>query len=412
MKLVDRVVRHARITAKNYGQLPSPPFLVLFINSICNMKCEHCFYWRSLNGKDDLTKEELFDLSRSLGPIENLNLSGGEPFIRKEFAEICRQFIRHNGVRQIYVPTNGYFTDWTVEKISDTLQEPSLDLFVAELSLDGMPEFHDNFRVARNAFKKAMQTYDALAKLQRADPRLRIHAISTATDVNMGEIKKLTTYLYERCPQMDHHNLAIIRGDRKNPSLVGPSLRQYEELFAYIRRLWAPRERGRYGSTVEPLLQWAKVKTIKEERQVIPCSAGRLSVVVYANGDVSLCEIHKPLGNLRERSFWEIWSSPEAQALRASIARKECHCTTEVFMWSSIVHQPTQLARAMVGANLWRKPRPLADEERVPVEIGEDGLPLSGEIGNGSDKRTPGNGGPVARTGDGDFLQIQVPGGT
>ena len=33
---------------------------------------------------------------------------------------------------------------------------------LAEISLDGMPEFHDKFRVARNSFKKAMETYDAL----------------------------------------------------------------------------------------------------------------------------------------------------------------------------------------------------------------------------------------------------------
>ena len=73
-----------------------------------------------------------------------------------------------------------------------------------------MPEFHDKFRVAANSFKKAMETYDALAKLQESDSRLRIHSISTATDVNMDEIRKLTTYLYQRCPKMDHHNLALM----------------------------------------------------------------------------------------------------------------------------------------------------------------------------------------------------------
>lgn len=365
MKTADRIRRHARITAKNYGPLPSPPFLVLFINSICNMKCDHCFYWRALNQKNDLTKDELFELSRSLGRVENLNLSGGEPFIRKEFAEICRQFITHNGVKQIYVPTNGYFTDKTIKAISSVLEEPSLDLFVAELSLDGMPDFHDNFRVTKNAFAKAMQTYDALAELQKKDPRLRIHCISTATDVNMDEIKQLTTFLYDRCPQMDHHNLAIIRGDRKNPTLQGPSLKQYEDLYEYIRKLWSPREQGRYGAIVEPMLQWAKVKTIKEQRQVVPCSAGRISAVVYANGDVSVCEMHKPLGNLREKPFWEIWNSPEAHALRGSIARKDCYCTTEVFMWSSITYRPTQLVKAMVGGKVWQRSKPLPPGERV-----------------------------------------------
>lgn len=376
MRIVDRIGRHLRITRLRHRDLPSPPFLVLFINSICNMKCEHCFYWRSLNQRDDLTLEEIVTLSRSLGKVENLNLSGGEPFLRKEFAHICRQFIRRNGVRQIYVPTNGYFTERTVHKVRATLEEPGLDLFVVELSLDGMPEFHDTFRVAKNAFKKAMETYDALAELQENDPRLRIHAISTATDVNMEEIRRLTTYLYERCPRMDHHNLAIIRGDRKNPSLKGPALGQYRDLYGYIWRLWRPREKGRYGSSVEPMLQWAKIRTIEEEDQVIPCLAGRLSAVVYANGDVGVCEIHEPLGNLRKEPFWEIWRSAQARNLRRCIGNKECHCTTEVFMWSSIVHQPAQLLRAVMGASVWRRPRPLSPSERVRMRIGANGLPL------------------------------------
>lgn len=384
MKFVDRVARHVRITKQNYEELPSPPFLVLFINSICNMKCDHCFYWRSLNGKNDLSFEELVALSESLGKIENLNLSGGEPFIRKEFADICRQFIKHNGVRQIYVPTNGYFTKWTVEKISEILEnEPDLEMFVAEISLDGMPKFHDEFRAAKNAFKKAMETYDALAELQKKDPRVRIHCISTATDINMDEIRELTTYLYERCPDMDHHNLAIIRGDRKDASLEGPALEKYEELYEYIQRLWAPREEGRYGSIVEPLLQWGKVETIKQKRQVVPCRAGQLSAVVYANGDVGVCEIHDPIGNLRDKPFGEIWKSAEAQALRKSIAAKECYCTTEVFMWSSIVHQPVQLVRAVGASRAWKKPVPLSSGERIPVELGPDRLPLSTN-GNGT----------------------------
>jgi MoaA/NifB/PqqE/SkfB family radical SAM enzyme len=365
MKTTQRIQRHIRLTSQSYKQPSSPPFLVLFINSICNMKCEHCFYWRNLNGKDDLTKEEIFDLSRSLGKIENLNLSGGEPFIRKDFAEICRQFIQHNGVRQIYVPTNGYYTERTIKAVTSTLEEKDLELFVVELSLDGMPEFHDEFRVTKDAFKKAMETYDALAELQAQDPRLRIHSISTATDRNMDEIKRLTTYLYERCPNMDHHNLAIIRGDRKDPTLVWPSLEDYANLYQYIRRLWAPRELGRYGSIVEPMLQYNKLETLKKETQVVPCKAGIISAVVYANGDVGVCEIHKPIGNLRQKSFPEIWNSPEAQQLREKVACKECWCTTEVFMWSSIVYQPLPLAKTMLGARVWEKVKPLEEGEKV-----------------------------------------------
>jgi MoaA/NifB/PqqE/SkfB family radical SAM enzyme len=323
------------------------------------MKCEHCFYWTSLNKRDDLTRDELFALSRSLGRIENLNLSGGEPFLRKEFSEICRQFIRHNDVRQIYVPTNGWYTDKTIKAVTETLEESTLELFAVELSLDGMPAFHDRFRVADGAFDKAMATYDALAALQERDPRLRIHSISTATNVNIQEIRDLTAYLYERCPKMDHHNLALIRGDRKNPALLLPDMREYSDLYDYMRRLWQPREEGRYGGVVDPMLQWAKLQTVERGTQVIPCRAGILTAVVAANGDVSVCELHEPLGNLRKQTFWEIWDSPSATNLRRSIANKDCHCTTEVFLWPSIVFQPVPLAQSLVSARVWKPVKPL-----------------------------------------------------
>ena len=373
MNFLQRLTRHARLTLTNYRSNPSPPFLVLFVNSICNMKCEHCFYWQSLNQRDDLTKDEIVALSRSLGRIENLNLSGGEPFLRKELGEICRQFIRQNDVRQIYVPTNGWYRDKTIAQVTEVLQEPSLKLFVVELSLDGMADFHDRFRVARGSFERAMETYDALAELQRKDSRLRIHAISTATDVNIDEVFRLTTYLFDRCPQMDHHNLAIIRGDRKNRALATPDLARYTELYTYIRRLWQPREQGRYGAIVEPMLQWAKTETLARGTQVIPCRAGVLTAVVAANGDVSVCELHRPLGNLRQQSFWDIWSSDKAKQLRESIAAKACHCTTEVFLWPSIVYQPLGLATAMTRTAVWQKVRPLSPGEKIMLMPVPDG---------------------------------------
>jgi MoaA/NifB/PqqE/SkfB family radical SAM enzyme len=175
---------------------------------------------------------------------------------------------------------------------------------------------------------------------------------------NMEEAWQLTEYLYRNCPQMEHHNLAIIRGDRKNPSLQGPQLQRYKELYHHVAEVWADREQSRLGSSVEPMLQWAKIKTIESESQFVPCKAGILSGVVYANGDVSVCEQHFPIGNIREKSFFEIWDSPEAVRLRAQIKAKACYCTNEIFLWSSIVFQPVQLTRAMVGARGLRNTKP------------------------------------------------------
>src|SRR5713101_3393418 len=136
-----RIARHVRLTqrAARHQERQTPPFMIVFINSICNLTCEHCFYWRNLNQRDDLTFEEFKKLSLELGKIEILNLSGGEPFIRPDFAEICLLFTENNGAHQIYVPTNGYFTERTEKQLRGVLKSKTLQRFVCEISLDGMP---------------------------------------------------------------------------------------------------------------------------------------------------------------------------------------------------------------------------------------------------------------------------------
>lgn len=352
MSIVSRIGRHTKLSlrATSHQKGQTPPFMIVFINSICNLTCDHCFYWQNLNQRNDLTYDEFEKLSLELGDFENLNLSGGEPFINKEFGEICTLFIKNNNVKNIYVPTNGYFTDRTEKSLRKVLKNRSLRLFACELSLDGMPEYHNKFRGNPQSFEKAMETYEMLARLQQEDPRLVIHANTVAMSENMDEIWQLTEYLYENCPSMEHHNLAIIRGDRKDPSLQGPQLEKYKNLYHHVAEVWADRDKNRYGASVDPMLQWAKIKTIESESQFIPCKAGILTGVVYANGDVSVCEQHSPLGNLRDKSFFEIWDSEKAQDLRDSIKAKKCWCTNEVFLWSSVVFQPVQLTRAVIGA--------------------------------------------------------------
>jgi len=164
-----------------------------------------------------------------------------------------------------------------------------------------------------------------LAEVRNEFPQLKIHANTVAMSENLDEIRRLTEYLHDRCPAIEHHNLAIIRGDRKSPSLQGPQLQQYRELYQHIATVWADREEHRFGASVEPMLQWAKVKTIEAREQVVACKAGILSGVVYANGDVSVCETHPPLGNLRRNRFFEIWRDrreARPQILGARVAQR------------------------------------------------------------------------------------------
>lgn len=163
---------------------------MLFTNSIRHQTREHCIYWRNPNRKDGLSVDELRRLSEDLGHVENLNLLGGEPLPRPGFAEIRGLSPRNNRVRRIPVPTNASFPDRAVRALEGVLCHESLQLFSGEPSLDAMPAFHNTFRGMAEAFERAIKTYDALAALQRRDPRLRIHAISTVASTHMREIRR------------------------------------------------------------------------------------------------------------------------------------------------------------------------------------------------------------------------------
>ena len=52
--------------------------------------------------------------------------------------------------------------------------------------------------------------------------------------------------------------------------------------------------------------------------------------------------------------------------MRRSIARKECYCTNEIFMWPSIVYQPAQLLRRRWSVRACgERVTPLAPDERA-----------------------------------------------
>src|SRR5919206_4578181 len=105
--------------------------LFLFVTSRCNSLCRTCFYFDKLNSKDDLTVAEIRRISETAGPFRKLWLSGGEPFLRDELAEIVGMFARRNGVRNVNLPTNGLLPEKifpAMDRMLELCPEVSIDL--------------------------------------------------------------------------------------------------------------------------------------------------------------------------------------------------------------------------------------------------------------------------------------------
>lgn len=102
----------------NFGR--SFPYLRLSITDVCNFRCSYCLPdGYQCNGKPShLNSDEirrLVDAFAMLG-VHKIRLTGGEPTVRKDFAEIARLVSKHPSITQLAFTTNGY-------KLRDHAQE-------------------------------------------------------------------------------------------------------------------------------------------------------------------------------------------------------------------------------------------------------------------------------------------------
>jgi hypothetical protein len=115
-------------------------------------------------------------------------------------------------------------------------------------------------------------------------------------------------------------------------------------------------------------------RTLREQRQVIPCMAGVASAQIAPNGDVWTCCIRaQSKGNLREHDydFGTVWRTGRADELRRSIKAGECYCPLANAAYTNmLVHEPTvmkvagQVARSRVASMF---ERPAARLEETPA---------------------------------------------
>src|SRR5678809_772736 len=62
--------------------------VILFVTSRCNAFCQTCFYHEELNNPGDMTFDQIAKVSRTMPPITDLWLSGGEPTLRRDLSDI------------------------------------------------------------------------------------------------------------------------------------------------------------------------------------------------------------------------------------------------------------------------------------------------------------------------------------
>lgn len=327
----------------------TPLHVILFVTDHCNARCGTCFYWQNLNQGESLQPDHIERISDSLDAIRWLDISGGEPFLRRDLAAICHRFVRHNGARFLNIPTNAIQTETTVRITSEILSVAEPIRLNVAISLDGIGENHDRVRGVPGNYVKAMATLTRLSEIRRNDPRLALSVVTTVMRHNVDDVRELLRLGVEQW-DLNYHSLNILRGAPMDANLQPPTREQFAEVSRIQVRQCRRYFRGRYGvlwgwltTAGRYALNRYYLKELEGRPKDIACNAGRISCVIDANGDVYFCELLRKVGNLKDYNwdFQRLWYDFEAQQLRARVGH--CHCTHECFHTKNLIFTPLQM---------------------------------------------------------------------
>ena len=97
-----------------YFKKNEPVSIVHFLTNRCNARCSFCFidFDDPNTFKNELSLDEIDKLTKNLGnSLLNVNLTGGEPFARKDITEIAKLYIKNTTVQSMYITTNASLPD-------------------------------------------------------------------------------------------------------------------------------------------------------------------------------------------------------------------------------------------------------------------------------------------------------------
>ncbi len=329
-----------------------PIHLTYFVTRRCNARCPFCFYERARDAPgpaEELTPGEIRRVARTLDRLLWVLFSGGEPFLREDLVELSAAFHDANDASFLTYPTNGLLPEVVAETTEAILKRCADSVIVVKLSLDGVGEDHDALRRVPGGFRAAMRTWERLAALARAHPRLELGVNTLVCSANQRRVDAIVDFV-RGLDGVRAHTLTLVRPGAKDPGWqdVDPDL--YARAVRHLEARWSagvPRHRfagAGLKAAQDHVQRQVVLRTMTERRRLVPCYAGRLNLVLTERGELHPCEGRWDLsfGNVRDAGYdvGRMLRAERASRVREEIARGACHCTNECNLLTNILFNP------------------------------------------------------------------------
>ena len=303
------------------------PYLVAVnLTDRCNLRCAHCYMdagQRRSGDDNELSRADLGALLADIArraPSAIVVLTGGEPLMHSDIDHIIASGAEA-GLRMV-LGTNGLLLDESrIKKMK------SAGLQGVGISIDSVhADMHDAFRGVSGAFEKSCRA----VRLCRSNG-LHVQIHFTVTRSNHKQVAQIATFGIELGASIINYFFLVCVGRGKSEIDLPPDL--YEESLREIARL----QRDTPGVMVQARCapHFKRVLYEDDPNSLFTraggydgggCIAATHYCRISPTGEMTPCPyIETSAGNVRDRSFWDIWdNAPLFQSFRSPILEGRC----------------------------------------------------------------------------------------
>lgn len=327
-------------------QYLKPTYLIFFTTNKCEARCKHCFYWKETNQNiTELSKIEITELARNLGPMVQITITGGSPELRNDLYDILYAFAKYCTPINITLCSNGNYPDILYRTARNVLSDFKNLHLTIDISLDGLNEKHDSIRAINGLFENVIQSYSLLKELKKEYPNLRLGCGLVVSGFNDDTAIETAEWAINNLP-IDNFTPVLIRGEPREKEALNVHPGVFKNIADKVEKLLINGDLTGYSvftkvNNSKDIIQKQLIyKIYNEQKSVIRCSALRETAVVFPDGTVGCCELrNESIGNLRNfnMNLKHLWKSLEAKTIRKLIKENNCYCWHQCFLSASII---------------------------------------------------------------------------
>ncbi|GAB63208.1 MAG: radical SAM protein [Candidatus Jettenia sp.] len=280
----------------------------------CPNKCYMCNVWKHPTKREEEFKPSLLE---KLPSLEFANVTGGEPFLRDDIEEIIS--VLRKKAKRIVMSTNGYFT----QKILAIAQK-NKNIGI-RISIEGLPAANDELRGVKDGFDHGLRTLLELQRLGFKDIGFGI-TVSDRNAKDMIELYQLAKTMNVEFATAAVHNSYYFHKYDNEIQKKEEVITCFEEI---VRDLLKSKK---IKNLYRAYFNYGLINYIRGNKRLLPCEAGTENFFLDPWGDIRPCNgmeeniWFESMGNLKEKSFEEIWRGEKAKQIREKVKTCPKNC--------------------------------------------------------------------------------------